>query len=302
MVYTVEKENENNRIDLFISIVNKDITRSYASTLIKEEKILVNSKIVKPSYKVKEGDKVEIEYIKPKEIDAVAQDIKLDIVYEDDDIIIINKPKGMVVHPGNGNYEGTIVNALLYTHKDNLSTINGVIRPGIVHRIDKDTTGLIVVAKNDKAHKCLSEQFKEHSNTRKYIALVKGIIKKDDLDINLPIGRNPKDRVKMAVTLKNSKNAITHIHVLERYYVDNLTLVEAVLETGRTHQIRVHMSHIKHPLVGDEVYGKKDKRFKTDGQMLHAKTLGFIHPTTGKYIEFDSNLPEYFENILKKLK
>ena len=302
MIYTVEKENENKRIDMYISIVDNDITRSYANSLVKDEKIMVNKKKIKPSYKVKEGDIVEIEEIEPKVTEAIPQDIKLDIVYEDDDIIIINKPKGMVVHPGNGNFEGTIVNALLYTHKDNLSTINGVIRPGIVHRIDKDTTGLIVVAKTDKAHKCLSEQFKEHTNKRKYIALVKGIIKKDDLDIDLPIGRNPKDRVKMAVTLKNSKRAVTHIHVLERYYVDNMTLIEAVLETGRTHQIRVHMSHINHPLVGDEVYGKKDKRFKTDGQVLHAKLLGFIHPTTGKYVEFDSELPEYFKEILKKLK
>ena len=302
MEYTVEKENENIRIDSYISKVNSDITRSYSRTLIKEGKVKVNSQIIKPSYKVKEGDIVEIEYIKPKEIDAVAQDIKIDIVYEDDDIIIINKAKGMVVHLGNGNFDGTVVNALLYTHKDKLSTINGVIRPGIVHRIDKDTTGLIVVAKNDNAHKCLANQFKEHSNTRKYVALVKGIIKQDNIDINLPIARNPRNRVKMAVTTKNSKRAVTHIKVLERYYVDNMTLVEANLETGRTHQIRVHMSYINHPLVGDEVYGKKDKRFVTNGQMLHAKTLGFIHPRTNKYIEFDSELPEYFKNILKKLK
>ena len=205
------------------------------------------------------------------------------------------------MHPANGNYTGTMVNSLMHSHKDKLSSINGVIRPGIVHRIDKDTSGILVVAKNDNAHKMLSEQFKVHSITRKYIALVKGIIKEDDMVINLPIGRNPKDRKKMAVTYKNSKEAITHIKVLKRYYNSNLTLVEATLETGRTHQIRVHMAYKNHPLLGDEIYGKKDSTYKVQGQMLHAKVLGFIHPTTGKYIEFESELPEEFKEILVKL-
>ena len=222
-------------------------------------------------------------------------------MYEDDDILIVDKEKGMVVHPASGNYSGTMVNSLMYSHKDKLSSINGTIRPGIVHRIDKDTSGILVVAKNDNAHKKLSEQFKVHSITRKYIALVKGIIKEDTMDIDYPIGRSSKDRKKMAVTYKNSKEAKTHIKVLKRFYNSNVTLVEATLETGRTHQIRVHMAYVGHPLVGDEVYGKKDPRFKIEGQMLHAKTLGFIHPTKNRYIEFESDLPKYYLEILKKL-
>ena len=215
--------------------------------------------------------------------------------------MMINKEKGMVVHPANGNYTGTVVNSLMYSHKNNLSSINGIVRPGIVHRIDKDTSGIIVVAKNDNAHKKLSSQFKEHSITRKYIAIVKGIVKKDTMDIDLPIGRSEKDRKKMAVTNKNSKNAVTHIKVLKRFYNSNLTLVEATLETGRTHQIRVHMAYMGYPLLGDSVYGKKDSKFKINGQVLHAKTLGFIHPTTNKYVEFDSNLPKYFEDLIEIL-
>ena len=207
----------------------------------------------------------------------------------------------MVVHPANGNYTGTMVNSLMYSHKDNLSSINGVIRPGIVHRIDKDTSGILVVAKNDNAHKKLSEQFKVHSINRVYVALVKGIIKEDDIDIDLPIGRNPKDRKKMAVKYKNSKNARTHIHVLRRFYASNVTLIEARLETGRTHQIRVHMAYMNHPLVGDEIYGKKDSKFKVEGQMLHAKVLGFIHPSKNEYVEFNSDLPDEFKQVLEKL-
>ena len=206
-----------------------------------------------------------------------------------------------MVHPGNGNFEDTIVNALMFSHKDKLSGINGVIRPGIVHRIDKDTTGIIVVAKNDNAHKCLAEQFKEHSITRKYIALVDGIIDKDKLRINLPIGRDEKNRIKMAVTTKNSKEAITNITVLKRYIKSGYTLVEAKLETGRTHQIRVHMSYIGHPLVGDNVYGKSNNEFGVQGQLLHAKVLGFVHPTTGKYMEFETNLHEDFKAVLDML-
>ena len=300
MTYIVNKENESKRLDIYLSDILKEenITRSYIKTLIENSNILVNGKSVKAGYKLKENDNIEVTIIKKVCEDVLPEKIPLDIVYEDEDIIIVNKPKGMVVHPANGNYTGTMVNSLMGTHKDNLSSINGVIRPGIVHRIDKDTSGILVVAKNDNAHKKLSEQFKVHSIKRKYVALVKGIIKEDTLTINMPIGRSTKDRKKMAVTDKNSRNAITHISVLKRFYSSNVTLVEAELETGRTHQIRVHMAYLHHPLVGDEVYGKKDTKFKVEGQMLHAKYLGFKHPRTNNYIEFDSNLPKYFLDVL----
>ncbi len=301
MNYIIEKEDASKRLDVFLSEKIEDATRSYIKTLIDDGKITVNLAKVKAGYKLKIGDSIDVEIVEKKLENIVAEDIPLDIVYEDDDIIIVNKPKGMVVHPANGNYTGTMVNSLMNSHKDNLSSINGVIRPGIVHRIDKDTSGILVVAKNDNAHKKLSEQFKVHSIKRKYIALVKGIIKEDKLTIDRPIGRSIKDRKKMAVTEKNSRRAITHISVLKRFYSSNVTLVEAELETGRTHQIRVHMAYLHHPLVGDEVYGKKDSKFKVNGQMLHAKYLGFIHPTSGKFVEFDSPLPEYFSSILMSL-
>lgn len=289
------------RLDNFTLQNVDNLTRSYIKNLIDDELITVNGKKQKAGYALKENDIVNIQIPEDKEANIKAEDIKLNIMYEDDDILIVDKEKGMVVHPANGNYSGTMVNSLMYSHKDKLSSINGTIRPGIVHRIDKDTSGILVVAKNDNAHKKLSEQFKVHSITRKYIALVKGIIKEDTMDIDYPIGRSSKDRKKMAVTYKNSKEAKTHIKVLKRFYNSNVTLVEATLETGRTHQIRVHMAYVGHPLVGDEVYGKKDPRFKIEGQMLHAKTLGFIHPTKNSYIEFESNLPEYYLEILKKL-
>ena len=301
MNYIIEKEDASKRLDVFLSEKIEDATRSYIKTLIDDGKITVNLAKVKAGYKLKIGDSIDVEIVEKKLENIVAEDIPLDIVYEDDDIIIVNKPKGMVVHPANGNYTGTMVNSLMNSHKDNLSSINGVIRPGIVHRIDKDTSGILVVAKNDYAHKKLSEQFKVHSIKRKYIALVKGIIKEDKLTIDRPIGRSIKDRKKMAVTEKNSRRAITHISVLKRFYLSNVTLIEAELETGRTHQIRVHMAYLHHPLVGDEVYGKKDSKFKVNGQMLHAKYLGFIHPTSGKFVEFDSPLPEYFSSILMSL-
>ena len=301
MNYIIEKEDASKRLDVFLSEKIEDATRSYIKTLIDDGKITVNLAKVKAGYKLKIGDSIDVEIVEKKPENIVAEDIPLDIVYEDDDIIIVNKPKGMVVHPANGNYTGTMVNSLMNSHKDNLSSINGVIRPGIVHRIDKDTSGILVVAKNDNAHKKLSEQFKVHSIKRKYIALVKGIIKEDKLTIDRPIGRSIKDRKKMAVTEKNSRRAITHISVLKRFYLSNVTLIEAELETGRTHQIRVHMAYLHHPLVGDEVYGKKDSKFKVNGQMLHAKYLGFIHPTSGKFVEFDSPLPEYFSSILMSL-
>lgn len=289
------------RLDNFTLQNVDNLTRSYIKNLIDDELVTVNGKKQKAGYSLKENDIINIQIPEDKEANIKAEDIKLNIMYEDDDILIVDKEKGMVVHPANGNYSGTMVNSLMYSHKDKLSSINGTIRPGIVHRIDKDTSGILVVAKNDNAHKKLSEQFKVHSITRKYIALVKGIIKEDTMDIDYPIGRSSKDRKKMAVTYKNSKEAKTRIKVLKRFYNSNVTLVEATLETGRTHQIRVHMAYVGHPLVGDEVYGKKDPRFKIEGQMLHAKTLGFIHPTKNSYIEFESNLPEYYLEILKKL-
>ena len=301
MNYIVEKEDTSKRLDVYLSEKNADITRSYIKNLIDEGKVLVNSKKVKSGYKVKFNDSIDVEIVEKQAENIVPEDIPLNIVYEDDDIIIINKEKGMVVHPANGNYTGTVVNSLMNSHKDSLSSINGVIRPGIVHRIDKDTSGIIVVAKNDKAHKILADQFKIHSIKRKYIALVKGIIKEDNITIDKPIGRSAKDRKKMAITDKNSRRAVTHISVLKRFYTSNVTLVEAELETGRTHQIRVHMASLHHPLVGDEVYGKRDPKFKVEGQMLHAKYLGFNHPKDGRFVEFDSELPEYFSKILASL-
>lgn len=290
------------RIDKFLDEMNKDLTRSFVQKLITEERVKVNDSIVKASYKLKKDDVVYVENMEDAELEVEAENIPLNIEYEDDDIIIINKPRGMVVHPGNGNYTGTLVNALLFSHKDRLSAINGVIRPGIVHRIDKDTSGIIVVAKNDRAHKMLSEAFKAHNITRKYVAIVKGIVDKDNIKIDLPIGRSSNDRIKMAVTEKNSRNAITYIKVLERFKKSGYTLVEATLETGRTHQIRVHMSYISHPLLGDDVYSNGKNEFGIVGQMLHAKTLGFVHPTTGTYMEFEKGVPELFESVLEKLR
>lgn len=301
MNFIIEDKDVSKRLDIFLNESIEEATRSYIKTLIDDSKVTVNGKNVKSGYKLKLNDRIDVEIVEKVSENIIAEDIPLDIVYEDDDIIIVNKPKGMVVHPANGNYTGTMVNSLMHSHEGKLSSINGVIRPGIVHRIDKDTSGILVVAKNDNAHKKLSEQFKVHSIKRKYVALVKGIIKEDSFTIDLPIGRSLKDRKKMAVTDKNSRNAVTHISVLKRFYTSNVTLIEAELETGRTHQIRVHMAYSHHPLVGDEVYGKKDSNFKVEGQMLHAKYLGFIHPTTNEFVEFDSKLPDYFEDILTKL-
>lgn len=298
MNYIVEKEEAKQRLDTYLTSKDIGMTRSYIKTLIEDEKILVNNQKVKAGYMLKLGDNIEIADIEEKTAEIVPEKIDIDIVYEDEDILIINKDKGMVVHPANGNYTGTLVNSLMYSHANKLSSINGVIRPGIVHRIDKDTTGILIVAKNDNAHKNLSEQFKVHSINRKYVALVKGIVKEDEFTIDLPIGRSQKDRKKMAVTDKNSRNAITHIKVLNRYYESNITMIEATLETGRTHQIRVHMSHAGYPLLGDEVYGKTDTKFKTRGQMLHAKLLGIIHPRTGEYMEFEAALPKSFQDVV----
>ena len=301
MKFVITEIEKKERLDKYVLEKTPEITRSYIKILIDEGYITVNNRKVKSGYSLKTGDIIEVTLKDESVSDIKAEDIPLNIIYEDDDIIIVNKEKGMVVHPANGNYTGTLVNSLMYSHKDKLSGINGDIRPGIVHRIDKDTSGVLVVAKNDNAHKRLSDIFKVHDIKREYIALVKGIVKEDTKTIDLPIGRSIKDRKKMAVTNKNSRNAITHIEVLKRFYLSNVTLIKATLETGRTHQIRVHMSYINHPLVGDEVYGKKNTKFKVSGQMLHAKLLGFKHPTTNEYVEFDSELPEEFSNILMTL-
>ena len=292
-------EEEGDRLDVYLSEQLGDMSRSYIQKIIKDKKVEVNNKIEKAKYLVKEEDKIKIEIPAPKLLEVVAQDIPIDIVYEDDDVLIVNKPQDMVVHPAPGNYDNTLVNAILYHCKDKLSSINGVIRPGIVHRIDKDTSGLLMIAKNNNAHNSLAEQLKDHSITREYEFICHGVVKDDKITVNKPIGRNPKDRLKMAV-VKDGKHAVTHFEVVERF--ENFTHMRARLETGRTHQIRVHALSINHPLLGDPIYGPKNTKFKLNGQTLHAKKLGFIHPTTNKYIEFDSELPEYFKEIIKKLK
>ncbi|MTI47750.1 MAG: RluA family pseudouridine synthase [Firmicutes bacterium] len=291
-------EEDGERIDAYLADQLDEVSRSYIQKIIKKGMVTVNDKEVKPKYNVNQGDKVIVKLPEPKKLEVKAEDIPIEIVYEDDDVAIVNKPKGMVVHPAPGNYSGTLVNALLY-HLDNLSSINGIIRPGIVHRIDKDTSGLLMIAKTNLAHMELSEQLKEHSITRIYYALVDGNIKEETGTIKAPIGRHPVDRKKMTVIEKNSKEATTHFTVLERF--KEYTLIKAQLETGRTHQIRVHMAYIKHPLVGDPVYGSKKQKFNLDGQLLHAKIIGFIHPRTKEYMEFTSELPEHFIKVLDAL-
>ena len=297
--FLVEEDEEGDRLDVYLADQFVDMSRSYIQKIIKDKKVTVNGKIERAKYLVKEEDKIVIEIPKPKVLEVVPQDIPIEIVYEDDDIIIVNKPQGMVVHPAPGNYEGTLVNAILYHCKGNLSSINGVIRPGIVHRIDKDTSGILMIAKNNNAHNCLAEQLKDHSITREYEFICHGVFKEDNVTVDRPIGRNPKDRLKMAI-VPNGKRAVTHFEVIERF--NGYTHVRARLETGRTHQIRVHAMSINHPLVGDPVYGPKNSKIKLNGQALHAKKLGFIHPTTKEYIEFDSELPDYFQKLLEKLR
>ena len=289
------------RLDQFLSTLEEpEISRSYASKLIKDDRIQLNGKSCKASSRVKEGDELLIDMPEPVSLDVVAEDIPLDIVYEDEDFLIVNKPKGMVVHPAAGHYQGTLVNAVMNHCGEELSTINGVMRPGIVHRIDKNTTGLLVVCKNDKAHKSLAEQLKEHSITRKYVAIVCGNIKEDSGTVDAPLGRSKKDRKKQAIDMVDGRDAVTHFRVLERF--SDYTLVECVLETGRTHQIRVHMASIGHPVLGDDVYGPKKCPFTLEGQCLHAKVLGFIHPSTGEYVEFDSEYPEYLKRLMDRLR
>lgn len=301
--FNIEASNEwiGRRIDKVLSEYFKDYSRSFIKKLFDDDLILVNGKKSKPGYNIKNGDILDISVPDPIDIQIVPENIPLDIIYEDNDVILINKPKGMVVHPAPGHYSGTLVNGLMYHFCDSLSGINGEIRPGIVHRIDMDTTGVLVVCKNDAAHRILSEQLHEHSITRKYYAIVHGNLTADDGTVDAPIGRSPKDRKKMAVNTRNGRRAVTHYHVIERFG-GKYTYIECQLETGRTHQIRVHMASLGHPILGDEVYGPKKCPFKLQGQTLHAGVLGFIHPSTGEYVEFTAELPGYFEKLISILR
>lgn len=297
--YIINLENENIRLDKALSILDNALSRSMIQKQLENGDVLVNGKKEKSSYKTKLNDEILMKEIEPKEIELKAQDIPIDIVYEDSDIIVVNKPKGMVVHPANGNPDGTLVNAIMNICKDSLSGIGGEIRPGIVHRIDKDTSGLLIVAKNDKAHINLSEQIKNREITKKYVALVRGVIKENFATIDMPIGRSDKDRKKMAVR-KDGKKAVTHFDVIERF--NGFTYLDIKIDTGRTHQIRVHMAEIGYPIVGDMVYSNGKNPFGVEGQMLHAKSLDFKHPTTGKQMHLEAPLPEYFEEVLEKLR
>ncbi len=298
--YLVPEEFQGERIDKYLSEACCGLTRSYLQKLLKSQLVEVDGKAVKNSYRVSAGETVELEVPEAVEPEIEAEPIPLDILYEDKDIILINKPKGMVVHPAAGHYSQTLVNGLMYHCRGELSGINGVMRPGIVHRIDMDTTGVLIVCKNDFAHNSIAEQLKVHSITRKYYAIVHGVIGEDEGTVDAPIGRHPVDRKKMSINYKNGKHAVTYYRVLERF--KQFTYVECQLETGRTHQIRVHMASLNHPLLGDSVYGPSKCPFKLQGQTLHAGVLGIIHPRTGEYMEFSAPLPEYFENLLEKLR
>lgn len=300
VIFDIAPEMEEERIDKCICSYMESLSRSYIQKIIKDGNVYVNDIPVKANYKVKVDDRIRFIIPDNVEPDIPAQDIPLDIIYEDADILLVNKPKDMVVHPAPGHYEGTIVNAVMYHCKDALSGINGVMRPGIVHRIDKDTTGSLIICKNDEAHNHIAAQLKEHSINRRYRAIVWGKVKDDEGVINAPIGRHPTDRKKMAINERNGKRAVTHYKVLERF--DKFTYIECRLETGRTHQIRVHMTSIGHPLLGDEVYSNAKSPYKVNGQTLHAMTLGFIHPSTKEYMEFEAPLPEYFQDMLRKLR
>ncbi|MEE1255799.1 MAG: RluA family pseudouridine synthase [Lachnospiraceae bacterium] len=300
VIFDIIPEMEDERIDKCICGYMESLSRSYIQKIIKDGNVYVNGLPVKANYKVRVEDKVRFIIPDSVEPDIPAQDIPLDIIYEDSDILIINKSKDMVVHPAPGHYEGTIVNAVMFHCKDALSGINGVMRPGIVHRIDKDTTGSLIICKNDEAHNDIASQLKEHSINRRYRAIVWGRIKEDEGIIDAPIGRHPNDRKKMAINETNGKHAITHYKVLERF--DKFTYIECRLETGRTHQIRVHMTSLGHPLLGDDVYSSAKSPYKVNGQTLHAMILGFVHPSTKEYMEFEAPLPDYFEDILRKLR
>lgn len=298
IVLIPEASDTGERLDKFVSEKTEDISRSYAATLSKNGAITSDNKPLDKNYKIKGTEVIKIELPEPLMQEVIAEDIPLNIVYEDDNLLVINKPQGMVVHPAPGNYSGTLVNALLYHCKDGLSAINGVVRPGIVHRIDKETSGLLVVAKDNQSHIALSEQIKEKKALRSYWALVNGRVGEDGT-VDAPIARHPKDRKKMAI-VSGGREAVTHYRVLEQF--SQYTLLECNLETGRTHQIRVHMAHIGHSIVGDKTYGIKKEKFNLDGQLLHAKTLGFDHPVTGETMEFTLEIPQYFENVLNVLR
>ena len=297
--FQIETEN-GERIDKYLSNEMSGFSRSYIQKLMKDGHVYVNGKAVKANYKLAYDDMITVEIPDLVEPDIVPENIPLDILYEDDEILIVNKPKGMVVHPAAGHYSGTLVNALMYHCGESLSGINGVMRPGIVHRIDMDTTGSLLVCKNDQAHQKLAEQLKVHSIKRVYHAIVCGNLKEDSGTIDAPIGRHPVDRKKMSINYQNGREAVTHYQVLERF--GDYTYISCRLETGRTHQIRVHMASIRHPLLGDNVYGPQKCPFKLQGQTLHAKILGITHPTTGEYMEFDAPLPEYFEDLLGRMR
>jgi len=290
------------RIDKFLADSIPNLTRTYIQKLIVEEKITVNNKSVKSNYKLTQGDEIYIAELVPQELSIVAQDIPVDIIYEDDALLIVNKPVGMVVHPAPGNYTDTLVNAIMYHCKDRLSSINGVARPGIVHRIDKDTSGLLIICKTDVAHSSIAAQLKDHSIKREYVGIVYNNLKEEEGTIEAPIGRGEKDRKRMAINYKNGKHAITHYKVIERFNSPKYTYASFRLETGRTHQIRIHMAMQGNPLIGDPLYGPKNAAFADNGQVLHAKTIGFIHPTTQEYMEFEVNPPEKFSRILEKLR
>lgn len=296
---SIDETQKGERIDKVISKTFPEYSRSRVQNLIEGKSVFANGKVVSKNYKVQLKDNIILHVNEPKEIETKPENIPLDIVYEDDDLLVVNKPKGMVVHPAVGNYTKTLVNALLFYCGDSLSGINGVKRPGIVHRIDKDTSGLLIVAKNDFSHKKLAEQIKEHSFKREYEAVVYGNLKNDKGTIDAPIGRHKIERKKMAVKKENSKTAVTHYEVIKRYI--NFTHIKLTLETGRTHQIRVHMAHIGHPVAGDQVYGPRKVITELNGQCLHARTIGFVHPRTGKYMEFKSDLPKYFKEFCKNL-
>jgi len=296
--FLVEEEQAEVRIDRFLSDICEGLSRSYLQKLLKNGDVSVNEKPVKASYKVEAGDRIQLEIPEAVEPEIEAEEMDLDILYEDEDVILINKPKGMVVHPAAGHYSGTLVNGLMAHCKDQLSGINGVMRPGIVHRIDMDTTGVLIVCKNDFSHNSIAAQLKEHSITRKYRAIVHGVIKEDQGTVDAPIGRHPVDRKKMSINEKQGRHAVTHYRVLARF--QKFTYIECQLETGRTHQIRVHMASLHHPLLGDSVYGPEKCPYPLQGQTLHAGVLGFIHPRTGQYMEFSAPLPEYFQKLLNK--
>lgn len=297
--YRISDKDAGIRLDRFLSEKPELPSRSYLQRLIGEGQVLVDRRPVKSNYRLQAGKEVTVSVPEPKELSVEAEPMDLDILYEDEDVLVVNKPKGLVVHPAAGHEEHTLVNGLLYHCKGRLSGINGVLRPGIVHRIDRDTTGLLLVCKNDAAHASIAGQLSVHSITRRYHAIVHGSLSSDGT-VDAPIGRNPNDRMKMAVNPKNGKRAVTHYHVLEP--LKNFTYVECRLETGRTHQIRVHMASVRHPLLGDTVYGPARPPFPLDGQTLHAKVLGFVHPRTGEYLEFDAPLPDYFEKLLVRLR